>query len=291
MQTIVYNDFAGGYFQLYRGGAAVFGDEIIGKDKYNRFITGERDGKKYVAPFYLIPHRLNDDFNPTEDKKMMMEFLGIDYNYVLECRGKGKDIKIPVSRNFKCVFTKYGEIVIYDGDVTPDPVRKTKRVKTLCKWYKEWGKRYYFYTMREHNPDGFNIDGWEFKKGSKYIKCSSFHFLQDLKYMLIPEYFVGELDELYKKKYIHEVWLKCCEILYNINPIDLNDSWDYTDEEKEQLRLEAEEKERKEREAAEELERRKHTPGYCRLCGAENAEYIPFEEMYLCRNCYYDMRC
>ena len=72
---------------------------------------------------------------------MMLEFLGIDYNYVVENTKNGKDIKIPVSRNFKCVFTKNGEIVIYDGDVTPDPVRKTKRVKTLCKSYKERGQK------------------------------------------------------------------------------------------------------------------------------------------------------
>jgi hypothetical protein len=219
----------------------------------------------------------------------MFDFLGIDYNYVVENRRNGKELKIPVSKNFKCVFTKNGEIVIYDGDVTPDPVRKTKTVKTLCKWYKEWGKRYSFHQYKEANPDGFQVDGWVFKPGSKYVVCSSYHFLQDLKYSLIPEYFKGELDELYAKSYDHEVWLKCCEILYNMDPIDLNDSWDWTDEEKEQLRLEAEEKERQEREAAEELERRKQTPGYCHLCGAENAEYIPFEEMYMCRNCFYGM--
>ena len=33
MQTIVFDNFAGGYFKLYRGGAAVFGNKIIGKDK------------------------------------------------------------------------------------------------------------------------------------------------------------------------------------------------------------------------------------------------------------------
>ena len=290
MQTIVFDSFADGYFKLYRGGAAVFGDEIIGKDKYGRLFTQTQNGKEYVQPFFLRPYKPNDDWTPTEDKKMMLEFLGIDYNYVLENTRNGKEIKIPVSRNFKCVFTKNGDIVIYDGDVTPDPVRKTKHVKTLCKWYKEWGKKFSFYEMKEKNPDGFDIDGWEFKKGSKYVICSSFRFLQDLKYNLIPEYFVGLLDELYKKSYYHENWLKCCEILYNTDPIDLNNSWDYTDEEKEQLRLEAEEKERKEREAIEELERRKHTPGYCRLCGAENAEYIPFEDMYMCRDCYYDMK-
>ena len=144
--------------------------------------------------------------------------------------------------------------------------------------------------MKEKNPDGFDIDGWEFKKGSKYVICSSFHFLQDLKYMLIPEYFVGELDELYGQSYYHSTWLRCCEILYNVDPIDLNESWDWTDEEKaaiaEAKRLAEEEEERK----RQELEERKNTPGYCRLCGAPDAEYIPFEEMYMCRDCYYDSK-
>lgn len=133
MQTIVFDSFADGYFKLYRGGAAVFGDEIIGKDKYGRLFTDTQNGKEYVQPFFLRPYKPNDDWTPTEDKKMMLEFLGIDYNYVLENTRNGKDIKIPISRNFKCVFTKNGDIVIYDGDVTPDPVRKTKHVKTLCK--------------------------------------------------------------------------------------------------------------------------------------------------------------
>ena len=287
MQTIVFDSFADGYFKLYRGGAAVFGDEIIGKDKYGRLFTETQNGKEYVQPFFLRPYKPNDDWTPTEDKKMMLEFLGIDYNYVLENTRNGKEIKIPVSKNFKCVFTKNGDIVIYDGDVTPDPVRKTKHVKTLCKWYKEWGKKFSFYQMKENNPDGFYVDGWEFKKGSKYVICSSFHFLQDLKYMLIPEYFVGELDELYGQSYYHSTWLRCCEILYNVDPIDLNESWDWTDEEKvaiaEAKRLAEEEEERK----RQELEERKNTPGYCRLCGAPDAEYIPFEEMYMCRDCYY----
>ena len=287
MQTIVFDSFADGYFKLYRGGAAVFGDEIIGKDKYGRLFTQTQNGKEYVQPFFLRPYKPNDDWTPTEDKKMMLEFLGIDYNYVLENTRNGKEIKIPVSKNFKCVFTKNGDIVIYDGDVTPDPVRKTKHVKTLCKWYKEWGKKFSFYEMKEKNPDGFDIDGWEFKKGSKYVICSSFHFLQALKYMLIPEYFVGELDELYGQSYYHSYWLRCCEILYNVDPIDLNESWDWTDEEKaaiaEAKRVAEEEEERK----RQELEELKNTPGYCRLCGAPDAEYIPFEEMYMCRDCYY----
>lgn len=290
MQTIVFNDFAGGYFELYRGGAAVFGNEIIGKDKYGRLLTHEHEGKKYVEPFYLRPYKPNDDWTPTEDKKMMLEFLGIDYNYVLENTRNGKELKIPVSRNFKCVFTNTGQIVIYDGDETPDPVRKTKKVKTLCKWYKEWGKKYKFYQLIQENPDGIEVSGWVFKPGSKYVICDTFRFLQDLKYTLIPEYFTGELDTLYEKSWNHEDWLKCIEILYNTDPIDLNESWDWTDEEKtaidEAKRIAEEEEERK----RQELEERKNTPGYCHLCGASDAEYIPFEEMYMCRDCYYDSK-
>ena len=51
-------------------------------------------------------------------------------------------------------------------------------------------------------------------------------------------------------------------------------------------RLAKEEEERK----RQELEERKNTPGYCHLCGAPDAEYIPFEEMYMCRDCYYDSK-
>ena len=51
-------------------------------------------------------------------------------------------------------------------------------------------------------------------------------------------------------------------------------------------RIAEEEEERK----RQELEERKNTPGYCRLCGAPDAEYIPFEEMYMCRDCYYDSK-
>ena len=97
-------------------------------------------------------------------------------------------------------------------------------------------------------------------------------------------------NELFEKSYYHENWLKCCEILYNMDPIDLNDSWDWTDEEKaaiaEAKRIADEEEERK----RQELEERKNTPGYCHLCGAPDAEYIPFEEMYMCRDCYYNSK-
>ena len=92
MQTIVFDNFASGYFKLYRGGAAVFGNKIIGNDKYGRLFTSTIGNKKYVEPFYLQPYKPNNDCTPSEDKKMMMEFLGIYYNHVVENIRKGNKI-------------------------------------------------------------------------------------------------------------------------------------------------------------------------------------------------------
>lgn len=83
-----------------------------------------------------------------------------------------------------------------------------------------------------------------------------------------------------------------------MEPINLNQSWDYS-EEKKKYYLDLKEKERLARiKAQEELEERKNTPGYCCECGAANADYVAdpyYEEMYgdihikwLCSNCYSD---
>lgn len=73
-------------------------------------------------------------------------------------------------------------------------------------------------------------------------------------------------------------------------PFKSSREYDYSDEEKAEII----EKERIKREAKEKAERefeeRKRTPGYCRLCGAENAEYISFEGMWLCEDCYWDSK-
>lgn len=62
MQTIVFNDFASGYFELYRGGTVVFGNKIIGKDKYERLIKKDWCKDDQIAPFCLLPQASNDDY-------------------------------------------------------------------------------------------------------------------------------------------------------------------------------------------------------------------------------------
>ena len=96
----------------------------------------------------------------------------------------------------------------------------------------------------------------------------------------------------------HEDWLKRNRTLYELDPIDLNTSWDRTDDEKTSIQEQIEKICTEKRAAAEELERRKRTPGFCSVCGREGAEYVanPYaEEMYgeihmewLCSDCYHD---
>lgn len=291
MQTIIYNSFANGYFELYRGGADIINNEIVGKDKYNRFYISDYVTKARVYPFYLTPRIYQDQYNSTECKNAMLKFLNIDCNEVAERKKTGQTFYIKREGNYKICFTTNGEIVLYDSNKTKDPIRKSKIVKTNCKWFKEWGKSYSYYQLKEQNPGGFEVKGWKFPVGAEYIKCTSFHFITDLRLHLIPERFKGDFLELaIKAAYNHEAWLEINELLYQMNPIDLNECWDWTDEEKEEIRKAEEEKIRKEQEAREELERRKNTPGYCSLCGADHAEWIPFEGMWLCKDCYYDMK-
>ena len=73
-------------------------------------------------------------------------------------------------------------------------------------------------------------------------------------------------------------------------PFKASLEYDYSDEEKAEI-LEKERKEQEAKKQAEiELWKRKNTPGYCHFCGAEDAEWIPFEEMWLCESCYYDLK-
>jgi hypothetical protein len=101
-----------------------------------------------------------------------------------------------------------------------------------------------------------------------------------------------------KSLFGHEEWLKRNDMLYALDPIDLNASWDRTDDEKAVIKMEIDKIRAEKRAAQEDLERRRHTPGFCSVCGREGAEYVadPYaEEMYgeihmewLCPDCYHD---
>ena len=120
------------------------------------------------------------------------------------------------------------------------------------------------------------MKGWKFSHDN-YILLD---FNPNRLYELIPEYLPKNWSQYSYQEQMY--------FLFNLDPIDLNDSWDYTDEEKEYIKIKKLEKEQEEQRKREEFEKRKQTPGYCSVCGNEHAEFIPFEEAWLCEDCYYN---
>ena len=195
-----------------------------------------------------------------------------------------------VTGNWKVCFDDCGRLVFYRAEC-PDPVRVMKILKTESKFYKEWTTAS---THPYNDPWPREVKGWKFKKGVEYAIVD---INMDYLFQLLPvEY--EKLGFGKKSLFGHEEWLKRNDILYALDPIDLNTSWDRTDEEKASIQEQIEKIRAEKRAAAEDLERRKRTPGFCSVCGREGAEYVanPYaEEMYgeihmewLCSDCYHD---
>ena len=296
-QTITYENYADGYFQLFRGGAEIV--EVDGKKEiqgfcpYGRLIKSKKSKGLYIRPHlpgeYVYNNRLNGQ------KYMLKTFMKLDdvqIEQILNTHGA----VISADVSLKCVFTDRGEIFLYDANKTKDPKPVSKICKTECNFLKAWGYSLTFYSDKMTHPDGIPVRGWKFEKNAEYIICDTFHgVVEDYKHHLIPElYNKGNLLEKFsdrntEKMMSGEWYRELCSALYDLGAIDLSSSWDYTDEEKEQMKFEAEERIRKEIEYQEELERRKRTPGYCSICGAEHAEFIPFVDEWRCRDCFRDM--
>jgi hypothetical protein len=196
-----------------------------------------------------------------------------------------------VTGNWKVCFDNCGRLVFYRAEC-PDPVRVTKVLKTESKFYREWTTA----TMHPYDsPWPREVHGWKFKKGVDYAIVD---VNLDYLFQLLPvEY--DKLEMRTARCCSHEDWLKRNRTLYELDPIDLNTSWDYTDAEKEAIRVQIEDIRAKKQAAAEELEERKRTPGYCSVCGCEGAAYVAdpyYEEMcgtrnmvWLCPSCYHDI--
>lgn len=278
MQTIVYNSSLH-VFVFYRGGYDE--TEKKGLDPYNR----EHDPLAKEKGFDpLFDHGVADGLllhaTSIYSKRAVKFFFGEDFL-------SGTRV---VTGDWKVCFDDCGRLVFYRAEC-PDPVRVTKVLKTESKFYKEWT------TPATHpymDPWPREVHGWKFKKGVEYA-------IVDIN----PDYLFQLLPVEYEKLGFgkntcvrYEDWLKRNRTLYELDPIDLNTSWDRTDEEKAIIQEQIEKIRAEKRAAAEELERRKRTPGYCSVCGCEGAEYVadPYsEEMYgtinmtwLCPDCYHD---
>ena len=172
-------------------------------------------------------------------------------------------------------FSEALELVLYFGE--DKPVRKEKMVKSNTKHRLTWTHN----TKHQFDGTPATYKYWDVKDKSKLIICSI--SLDHVNYIF------PELEFKFDHYWAYYDEPKIPDLIMN-EPFKASREYDYSDEEKAEIL----EKERKEQEAKERAERelleRKNTPGYCYFCGAEHAEWIPFEGMWLCSDCYYDLR-
>lgn len=264
------------YSILYRGGYDF--EKQKGLDPYNRMreylnVSWYGSWNETVASGMLLSYSFMPD-TPTETIKEFFGFTGNKYEYFAEC-------------NLKCVFDKYGHIILYKN-TDEDPVRCDKIVKNHTKHYKLiTGDKY----GCEKCPVEYSY--WKFKKNVKFLRFSIDYRML---YRLLPvEYNDNKIWTWESTKNYKDI----LSILYSWDPIDLNDSWDYTDEQKKEIKEAFDQLIEMRREGERQLEILKNTPGHCSQCGAPNADYVddPFDcEIYgehnkrwLCPDCYHDI--
>lgn len=269
-QSVVFHNYPYGmYIKLYRGGF-------------------DRKNKKGMDPCYrssipvndIVIGRTLDDHYPIErgiilsamnkyDNSISKEqfirvgkfFFGEDFEE------KIADIKedefIAVDGEWMLVFSHCGDLVLYRKDINNFiPKKVTKECTEYSKFYKTWNNLYVSrYSKNEKGK--YTVKGYDFGKVSFVLTSPPSHYRD-----FLPEY--GKTVEM---KSMSEPWDEYVDRIYKLPPIDLGKSWDYTEEEMSKFKEEADKIIQKNKEEERKLEERKHTPGYCEMCG-EPAEYV-----------------
>ena len=202
-------------------------------------------------------------------KEQLYDMFGVNADEVKEHDYLIKDIDPWIC------FTEAFDIVLYFGE--DKPILKEKTVKSNTKHRLTWShsSKHTF----DNTPATYKY--WSVKDKSKMIIC-------DISCDLI-NYIFPELEYKFDVYWAFYNEPKIPELILN-EPFKASREYEYSDEEKAKI-IEQERQQREAKEKAErELEERKRTPGYCSLCGAEHAKYIPFEGMWMCENCYWDSK-
>ena len=267
MKNAVIYEKCTGYFTFSRGGVNEVGKPI---DPYNRLGYFNLSG---YHGYYIIT-----GFNK-DDKQELFDFLGMNVD-MIEKMGNPAEKVLVWEDDFKVVFDAFGNPILYRG-CDKDPVRVSKVCVRKDKFYKEWGETC-GYPSKE-NP--VEVKGWDFGK-VKHVRLRNYNVkeLQEI----VPELFGAEPYAFIKPEFEDgacsrwDVLKKAYAYLYELEPIDLSKSYDYTAEERAVL----DEKERKADEKKRERERLKHLPGHCNVCGCEGATWCEETGKYMCDECY-----
>ena len=212
-------------------------------------------------------HKSLQDFKTT--KEQLFDMFGVNADEVKE-----HDYLIKNIEPWIC-FTDNLDILLYFGE--DKPVIKEKTIKSNTKHRLTWS--HYLKHKFDGTPATYKY--WDVKDKSKMIICSI--SLDHLNYIFPELEYKFDHCWAFKKEPVVP------ELIMN-EPFKASREYEYSEEEKAKI-IENERKIQEEKEKLSlELLKRKNTPGYCNLCGAEHAEYIPFEGIWMCNNCYWDSK-
>ena len=279
-QSVVFHNYPYGmYIKLYRGGFDR--ENKKGMDPCNRSETPVEDIiKSRISYFWhssdtypmkrgVILSAMNKYDNSISKEQFIRVgkfFFGEDFEE------KIADIKedefIAVDGEWMLVFSHCNELVLYKK--TNDsfvPKKVTKECTQFSKFYQTWNR--FGSYIGKTNRGKYTVKGYDFGKVDFVITGAPSHYRE-----FLPEY--GKTVEM---KSMTEPWEAYSDRIYELPPIDLSKSWAYTKEEEAEFEEEAEKRIQEIRENERKLEERKHTPGYCELCG-EPADYVvdPYDE-------------
>ena len=254
-------------FRFSRGGVDRDKNPI---DPYGRMGAFDLRGR-YTGYFIIAAEH--------DEIEALFDFLGVDVDKMKEI-GNPSEKYLVWEDAFKVVFDAHGNPILYRAS-DKDPVRVSKVCVKKDKFYNEWGKLDSWPS--KHNP--VEIRGWDFGK-VKHIRMYNCN-VKDLQ-NLVPELFGAEPYAFIKPEFEDgcscrwDVIKKVYEYLYALDPIDLSKPYDYTADEHKVLA----EKERKADEKKREMERLKHLPGHCNVCGCDGARWREEFDKYMCDECY-----
>lgn len=271
-QSVLYNSRLG-VFQFFRGG---YDPETgHGIDPYDYDADPVSTAKGY-SPTYIMKSKgcLIYCFDDAECCRIGQFFFGDKWDHVFH------NEDMVTEGEWMLLFTKDGRSVFYHkGDPAPEVI--TKHCKIRNKFYKEWVKPY---TEYSENLPPVDITGFKFRKDQDYLICRCGNPCD-----IIPEHTIN-------------VGLTHTFGIYNdlfaVGVIDLSSSYDWTNDQKAEFAKQISAYRKKVEKERNELEERKHTAGFCSICG-EPASYVidPYDEemngvihyRWLCDKCYNDL--
>ena len=265
MQTIIYN---GRYAVLYRGGYDK--ENRKGLDPYQRCRNPfQRDPKSEIAEGFLL--------HTSSLKEKADKFFG----YPNDNRDQ------YIDGHWKVCFDAQARLVLFDASLK-NPKRIVEKSKTRSKKFQEWTR----YGQHATGGPPWVYHGWKFKDPGDYLIIDI-----DVRwlYKLLPDEAEKIIPEPWNYDYQKVAWE-----LWELDPINLDDSWDWSDQKKLEIAAYNDSLRALERKKREELEILKKTPGHCCICGAPGAKLsaipgslgwgdtVPSETFWICERCWND---